>query len=95
MDSAVWSPGISRCPGCDSSSSRTDAPDPAQSVGATETFGVGSEAQMLLHCFNVDTFHYLLSLHDSSILSFHFVVERLELQREAGTGPETVGDLGE
>lgn len=48
---------------------------------------------MLLHCFNVDTFHYLLSLHDSSILSFHFVVERLELQREAGTGPDS-GRLG-
>lgn len=45
---------------------------------------------MLLHCFNVNTFHYLLPLHDSSILSFHFVMERLELQREAGTGPEAV-----
>lgn len=59
-----------------------------------ETFGVCSEAQMLLHCFNVNTFHYLLSLHDSSILYFDFVMERLELQREAGTGPEACETWG-
>lgn len=59
--------------------------------GATETFGVCSQAQTLFYRFNIiNAFHCLLSLHYSSILSFHFVNERLASQRVAVTGPKVL-----
>lgn len=78
-------------PVCDSSGIRTDAPGPGHLVGATETFGVCSEAQTLLYCFNINTFH---CLHHSSILSFHIVTKRLELQTGAVTVPKVMDDVG-